>query len=484
MSAGEPAAAGGGSAIQPSEVDVSCRLPLMVLFLGAAVWLLLGSLVGLLNSIKFHSPNFLAAPAWLTYGRLRPASLEAMLYGGAIQAGLGVALWLLARLGGAVLARPGLATVGAFFWNLGMTLGIAGILRGDGTGFEYLELPPYAASLLALGYLLLGICGVLTFHRRRERLLFASQWFVLAALFWFPWIHSTAELLLVAFPVRGVAQSVIAWWYADNLLVVWFGLVGLAAVFYFVPKLAGRNLHSHYLALFTFWTLILFGGWGGIPTTAPVPAWMPVISTVAAGLMLVPILAVVLSFYRTSAGSFSILRTHPSFPFIAFGVFAFVVSGLMRIASELPWANQFLRLTWFASAQEQLNTYGFFTMVMFGAIYYVLPQLTGTAFPHPKLVRVHFWLSLLGVLFGAVPLVGGGIAEGLSLQNANIPFLDIQRTMLRFLRVSTIGDLLLLLGHVVFLGNLLGLAARFYVARAASAYAAVTAPLGTAEVRP
>ena len=91
--------------------------------------------------------------------------------------------------------------------------------------------------------------GVLTFHQRRERQLYVSQWFLFAALFWFPWIYSTANLLLLGFRARGMAQAVIAWWYSDNLLVVWLGLVGLAAIFYFVPKLTSRELHSRYLAL-------------------------------------------------------------------------------------------------------------------------------------------------------------------------------------------------------------------------------------------
>jgi cytochrome c oxidase cbb3-type subunit 1 len=71
-------------------------------------------------------------------------------------------------------------------------------------------------------------------------------------LFWFPWIYSTAELLLLIFPVRGVAQAIIAWWFSNNLLFVWLGLVGLAAMFYFIPKLTNSELHSRYLALLTF----------------------------------------------------------------------------------------------------------------------------------------------------------------------------------------------------------------------------------------
>src|SRR5207244_625566 len=179
-------------------------------------------------SIKFHAPNFLADCPWLTYGRVRPAYLNCVLYGFCLQSGVGVALWLLARLGRVRLAQPWLVTLGAKLWNLGVTVGIVGILAAGPSGFEYLEMPRYAALVLFLAWLLLGSFALLTFHQRREPGLFVSQWFLLRALFRFPWIYSTANLLLLAFPVRGMAQPVIAWWYAGNLQVVWLGLVGLA----------------------------------------------------------------------------------------------------------------------------------------------------------------------------------------------------------------------------------------------------------------
>src|SRR5215208_5787456 len=77
------------------EVDVSCRLPLLVLFISAAVWLMLGSVFALIASIKFHKPSFLANYDWLTYGRVWPAYMTCLLYGFCIQAGLGVGLWIL-----------------------------------------------------------------------------------------------------------------------------------------------------------------------------------------------------------------------------------------------------------------------------------------------------------------------------------------------------------------------------------------------------
>ena len=66
---------------ESSEIGVSCRLPLFALFTGAAVWLVVASLLGLVASLKFHSPDFLASCSFLTYGRVHPAAVNALLYG-------------------------------------------------------------------------------------------------------------------------------------------------------------------------------------------------------------------------------------------------------------------------------------------------------------------------------------------------------------------------------------------------------------------
>jgi len=536
-------------------LGASCRVPLLVLLLSAAVWLVIGSGFALVSSIKFHSPEFLAGSAWLTYGRAHPAASSAFLYGFCIQSGLGVSLWLLARLGGTELAQGWAAAAGAVFWNLGVTLGILGVLAGDRTGFNALELPGYATPLVFLGYVLIGVCGALTFHQRRERRLYVSQWFLFAALFWFPWIYSTAQLLLLTFPVRGVMQSVIAWWFADNLELVWFWLAGLAAVFYFVPKLARRELQNRNLALCAFWVILLFGSWGGIPNSAPVPAWMPALSTLGTVLTSVALLAVGLSVWKTAgrsggaepagpvqegarpgAGTASSpllapagrkeAGTKPSPPlswigpaepavetasqavatgqaarpgagspagareilavrFVRFGVLAFLVAGFMRVLGSLPAVSDVTDLTWFGPAMDELNAYGFFAMVIFGAAYWILPELMGLEFPWGRLARAHFWLASLGIVLLAAPLAVAGVIEGLKLRSPDNAFMDVVKATLPCLRISTVGDLLMALGHAAFLANLAGLAARFYRVRAASVFSALTVDLHKpAEAKP
>lgn len=469
--------------IAPAAIEASCRWPLFLLFGGGALWLLVASVFGLIASIKFHSPGFLADFDWLTYGRVRPAYLNSVFYGFCLQAGLGVGLWLFARLGSTRLLLPGLVIGGTGFLNLGVAGGVAGILAGDATGFPNLDMPLHAAVLIVIGYILIGISAVTTFHVRRQRPLFVSQWFFFTALFWFAWIFTTAVLLLLAFPVRGVVQAVIAWWFFDNFQVVWLGLTGLAAVLFFVPALTNRPLHSYYLAVLTYWMLVLFGGWGGVPGRAPVPAWLPALSTVATVLTVMPLITVGLNLWRTVEGRISELFRGDVLRFFGVGVIAFILAGAMRVLGALLEPGQALSFSWFAVATAHLNFYGFFAFTMFGAVYAILPRLTGLEFPWPAMVRAHFWLALAGVLLLCLPLAAGGLVQAFRLQNANIAFVDVMKGTLPFLRIATIGDLLLAVGNAVLLLNGAGIVARAVRVRVSSAYESATESLWPTEVK-
>lgn len=512
------------STSQPLAPPEICRLPMLIILVSAAAWLVFGSGFALIASIKFHSSSFLAGPAWLTYGRAHPAASSAVLYGFYIPAGLGVSLWLLGRLGGNNICLGWLVTVGAVVWNLGVAFGILGILAGDRTGFPSAELPGYATPMLFIGYLILGLWGALAFHQRREPRLYASQWFLFAALFWFPWIFSTAQLLLIIFPARGVVQAIIAWWYANNLEFVWLWLTGLGIAFYFLPALTGRHLQNRNLALFAFWLILVFSSWGGIPNSAPVPAWMPTLSVVGVAMTILVLLAVAMTAWNTAIGpcpkcaegsagqlgaqpasAASPAQGDPNAPspscpvraflgsaseslplrFVAFGILAFLVAGLMRLADALPPVGNVTGLTWFGTATSQINAYGFFAMVIFGAAYWIMPRLMGVDFPFPRLARLHFWLAALGIVLLSAPLAVAGVIEGLKLRNPDIAFMDVVKATLPCLRVSTMGDLFMALGHLAFFANLAGLAARFYFPRAKTALAAFTLDrLKTAEAKP
>ncbi len=241
---------------------------------------------------------------------------------------------------------------------------------------------------------------------------------------------------------------------------------------------------------------MLLGSWGGIPNSASVPAWLPTISSVATILMIIPAIAIGLNIYATTR----LVFPKPFFPepspaeegrseeapmvlnFLSVGLIAFLAFSALNANAaigERPlfflFAADVTDFTWFIPAKNFLNTYGFFAMAMFGAVYYIVPVLFPDEKLCPKLVRIHFFFAVGGIIFTFLPLAIGGLVQGFRLQNATVDFPHILKGTLPFLRAATLGDLLLLGGHAVFVLNVSGLVIRSYRARALRAYAAATA---------
>lgn len=466
-----------------SAIDASCRVPLLALFGGAALWLVVGLALAIIASLTFHKPDVFADCPCLTYGHVQPAANDALLYGFAIPAGLGVMLWIFARLSQAELVLPLVPIVAANIWHLGVFVGVIAIFIGDSTGFTWLEFPRGGSVLLFAAFLLITISAVATFGARRERVLQPPHWFLLAALFWFPWIYSTANLFLLSgHPVRGVTQAVINWWFSNNMVFVWLALVGIGTAFYFLPKLAGRPLQNSYHALFAFSTLILFGTWCGIPQGAPVPAWLPALSAVSSSLLIVPLIAIAIIFVKTIRGA-KVYCKGGSFCYIKFGTVAFLLSALMLISLGCPHFSQIVEFTWFGPAQTQLQILGFFTILICGAIYELLPRVMNFELPFPKFVRVQHWFFILGIIVWVGSLALGGIGQGLLPSITGLTFSDVMQSTLPCLRGSTLGLLFLLLGSLLFAANIFAMTFKWKMALLKKLYAAITAPIETAEVK-
>src|SRR5262249_39516883 len=115
-------------------IDASTRAPVLISSTSAMAWLVLGTLLAGFVSFKLHTPDLLSDISFLTWGRVRPVHMNVMVYGWASMAGMGTAIWLMARLCRTVLRYPLLLVAGAGFWNLVVFLCVFGILLGDSTG--------------------------------------------------------------------------------------------------------------------------------------------------------------------------------------------------------------------------------------------------------------------------------------------------------------------------------------------------------------
>ncbi len=437
-----------------SEIDASCRVPLLALFGGAALWLVLGLALGIVAMLSFHKPDMFADCACLTYGHAQAAANDLLLYGFTIPAALGVMLWIFSRLSQAPLALPIVPVVAAHLWHVGVLVGTISILLGHSTGQPWLEYPRGASVLLFAGFMLVAVSAVATLGARLNRELYPSHWFLFAALLWFVWSYGTANLFLAGNHLpRGVVQAVIGWWSVNNLIFVWLALAGVGIAFYFLPKIAGQPLATSGYALFGFVTLVFFGSWVGIPQSAPVPAWLSTVSAFGALLSVIPVLALGIIARKTVWGS-KISCFGGPFCFIRFGMWSFVAANLLYISQFCPRYSRVLDFTWFNVGVTQWQLLGFAGMILCGAIYEILPRVMGRELPFAKLAKLNFFLFAGGTLLFVIPLLIGGVEQGKALANATLPFAEANHVTLKFLRISTTGQLLVLLGALCLLLNI------------------------------
>lgn len=436
-------------------IDASLRTPLTVLIGSSVVWLLIASVLGLITAWKLHTPSFLDGCEFLTYGRVQPAQTNAFLYGWGFNAAFAVSLWLMARLSRGVLPACGALLVGVVFWNLGVTLGIAGILLGYSTSLEWLEMPGYASALLLVAYAVIASWSLVVFRAGRSRQIYASQWYLVAALFWFPWIYSVAQVMLVLSPARGTVQSIVHVWFTSNLFLLWFGAIALAAIYYFLPKILLRPVSNYYLSSLCFWWLVVFGSWAGVARLVggPVPAWVQTVGAAASFMLLVPLVILAMNFFGTLSGRWASLKSDLTLRFVTFGIVALVLVFASWMLAALHGVASVTQFTYVTPAQAQLGLYGVFSMVAFGAIYYIVPRVLNTEWASAPLANVHFWTSALGVALLVGSLVAGGLVQGDLLADASVAFSDVTKATLPYLFTAMVASVILAIAQLAFALN-------------------------------
>lgn len=448
------------SAVQASEtdmveralIDASTRVPVLMFYTSAIAWLLLGTLLAWLASLKAHWPDLLGSISWLTWGRLWPAQMNILTYGWASMAAMGTGIWVMARLCRTVLRHPLLIITGAAFWNLGVLIGVGAILAGENTGYQWLEFPPYAALILFVAYSLIMSWAILMFRFRRGDQIYITQWYLIGAFLWFPWMYAAAQLMLFVVPVQGVMQAAVSWWYANNLMFLWLGAIALGTAYYMIPKVIGRPVYSYHLATIGFWTYALFTSWTGMQhvVDGPFPAWMVTASIAAAILTIIPVATVGLNLHMTVVGNFQLMRYSPTLRFTVFGAMAYTVFSALGLLISLRSIARFVSFTQVNVAYSHIGLYAFVSMILFGSMYYIVPRLVGREWRYATLIKLHFWAAAYGIGLMVLMLLAGGWVEGANMENAQLSFTESTLSILPYLRGRSLAGMLIAAAHFIF----------------------------------
>lgn len=439
-------------------IDAAVRPAVVGLFLSGVFWLLLSSLFAAAVALKLHFPGFLNW-SFLSFGRLAPASEAAFTYGWCSSACLGVAVWIVSRLSGRAAPGTSLVSFGTILWNGGVLIGVASILLGNQRPFNGLEFPFGAFFVMFLGLCLISVWLAVTYHSESKPAL--SLMFIAAGVAWLGWSLLTGNLLLASQSVTGVVQQLAASWVASGVLWLWIVPIVLGAAYYLVPKVTGQPIFSGPMGRALFWLYVITAGAISASRLSggPIPLWLGSVAAAASILLMVPVLGAVYNLTVTAKGS-SITASSPSMRFVLFGVSVLGVTTILLAISSLRSVDYSVHFTLFETGLRALLLRGAASMVLFGAIYYIMPRLSGCEWLSSSLISLHFLGAAYGACMGAAMMILSGLASGSALNDADSNFSQVLELGNSYYWGHTLSYVLLLGGYAVFALHFLLMAVR------------------------
>ena len=445
------------SAGREYHIAASRKVILFILSM-ATFWLVLGSALGLIASLKMHLPDWWNTAAPLTFGRMRTMHLNLVIYGWASLGGIGMALWLLPTIFGTYLRLPRLAFLGAIIMNIAVAAGVIAIGGGWTDGLEWLEIPWQIDIALAIGVFCLLVPMLVTAWHRKVHHIYVTGWYYLGSMVWFPVLFIVANIPGIHV---GAQQATVNWWFAHNVLGLWLTPLGVGAAYYLLPRIIGKPIYSYRLSLLGFWALALFYSQVGIHHLigGPVQTWVVTLSVVQSVMMFIPVIAVAINQHVLWMRNLDAFRASMPLRFVAIGALMYTAASFQGSLEALRAMNSVTHFTHYTVAHAHLGVYAFVSLELFGGFYYIVPRLVGRVWPMPGLIRLHFWSVIIGFAIYFVSLTIGGWLQGQAMLDPARAWIESMELTRPYLVARSLGGSLMVLGHLAFAVNLLAILA-------------------------
>ncbi|OUM98860.1 MAG: hypothetical protein BAA04_10860 [Firmicutes bacterium ZCTH02-B6] len=348
---------------------------------------------------------------------LQPVFLNTLVFGWLGMGGLGVGLLAIQRAHALTMAGEIWSQLAVWLWNAANAAGVVTLLLGWIEGPAWMEIwwPVKIALLVALVLLLLNVYRTL---KRAEGTLYASAWYVVAALAWIvPLYLLGSGILAPGWPIEPL-NALLYGVYTQGVVWLWAVPLALAAALYVAPDLSGQPLYSRSLAQWGLWGLVLFAGAGASRLAgSEMPAWAAALAASLAVLALIPTLAGATNIVMTVWPRRSAVLATPPGRALIWGTELIVLAGVQASLLPLSIIETAVRNTQWAVAGPLTALVGGCTFLLFAGIYHLLPMLRrpadrpATPLYGARAARWHLGLSGLGAVLYVAGLWLGGTAQ-------------------------------------------------------------------------
>lgn len=386
------------------------------------VWGLLATLGGVIVATFLVLPWLTGGLPWFAFGRLRPVHTNAAIFAFAGNAIFAAIYYSTQRLCKARMWSYMLSRLHFWGWQAIIVAAAVSLPLGITQGKEFAELQwPIDIAIAVLWLFVFGGNFFMTLRRRRERHLYVTLWFYIATIVTVGLLHVVNNLVL---PIdrwhsyslyAGVQDALMQWWYGHGAVQFMLTMPFLGLMYYFLPKAADRPVFSYRLSIIHFWSLVFLFIWAGphhLHYTS-LPDWVSTLGMLFGLMLWMPSWAGVVNGLLTLRGAWHTVTSDPVLKFFAIGVAFYGLATLESPLLAIKSVDALSHYTDWEIAHVHAAALGWNGFMTFGMLYWLLPRLYQTPIWSPKLVNVHFWLGIVGILLYIIPTYAAGVIQGL-----------------------------------------------------------------------
>lgn len=440
----------------------------------ALVFLLIGMFIGIFISINgFLLPDYFSGE-YIQFGRVRPTHVGTVLLLWLLSANVGLLYFLVPRLCGVPLWSTKLGIWSACLWWFFLILGTFSYPLGTNWGWEYAELPNWIGFLpIKLGFLaawiLLAVNLFMTIATRRFEKMYVSLWYSMGTLIWTTVTVYVGWFYLMFLP-GGMSRVNASFFYVHNLVGLVFTPMGLAAAYYFLPKLSNLPIYSHRLSMMGFWALAFSYSWIGAHHIihGPFSQWLQTTSIIFSLWLFIPVFSVVTNLFGTLKGNWHKFTESYPIRFILMGNLFYLLTCIQGPLMALRNVNEITSKTDWVIGHSHISLFATFSFFVYAGVYYVIPILANRPIRSVSLMKWHYQLSIWGSLLFILPLWLGGFLQGMQWTSwatgssyadyvrniSQLPFIETIAQMQPWWLMRTLGGTLVFLGACCFVVNM------------------------------
>jgi cytochrome c oxidase cbb3-type subunit 1 len=423
-------------------------------------WLLVTPTIGVTISAMFNFPDYLGTSEYLTFGRLRPAHVNGVIFGAFSTLFFGLCYYLVPRLSGVRMHAEPLGYWMAWLWNIVLAFGLVSLPLGYNQGLEAGEFP------LLIDIFLLAVIATMTWQftvtiaRRVEPQLYVSLWYLLAA-FWWTSLNMIMGFLILPYTIPGINSAAFHGLFIHYIVGLWITPAGYVVIYYFLPVSARNPLYSHKLSLVGFWSLALFYPFVGIHhyLYSPIADWAETLAIITSMLLIIPVWTVVVNFFGTMNGRWQTFGRNLPAKFLIMGTIMYLFGCFQGSTEALRLIQQPTHFTDFVISHSHLTVFGTFVVWAIGGLVYTWPKLFGRELWSFAMGNWSFWLITAGISTMGLVLTAGGLQQGyMWMEGAE--WLDSLVPVSPYWFVRTLGGLSMDIGMSLLVLNLMMTALR------------------------